>query len=207
MTVNLDDYNDVASRILEFRAKHPQGSLQPANPAKPYEIITVGDQTIVIVTMAAYRTADDPRPGIASAQEVFPGRTAFTRGSEIQNAETSAVGRAIVFALAADTRRGIASADEVRNHQAEQSQSNGNGHAPSHNGNGSADRITGPQIKRLQTLFTKADIRDRDDKLRFCSEVVGRELASSKDMTWLEAVQVMDAISEGLVEDKTEIPA
>jgi hypothetical protein len=37
----------------------------------------------------------------------------------LQNAETSAWGRAIVAALAADTRAGVASADEVHNRQRE----------------------------------------------------------------------------------------
>ena len=55
------------------------------------------------------------------AFEPFPGRTPYTRGSELQNAETSAWGRAIVAALAADTNRaGVASADEVRNRRADE---------------------------------------------------------------------------------------
>src|SRR5690606_40824121 len=69
---------------------------------------------IFVVVAAAYRTPDDQRPGIGMAYEPYPGRTPYTRGSELQNAETSAWGRAIVAALAADTRRGIASAEEVR---------------------------------------------------------------------------------------------
>jgi len=112
-------YVDVAARIVEFRTKHPDGSLQPANLDKPYELLTVGSDTYIVVVAAAYRTPDDPRPGIGMAYEPYPGRTPYTRGSELQNAETSAWGRAIVAALAADTRQGVASADEVRNRRAE----------------------------------------------------------------------------------------
>jgi 1,2-phenylacetyl-CoA epoxidase PaaB subunit len=124
------DYIDVATRIVEFREKYPEGSLQPADPAAPYRIETLGGQTFIVVVAAAYRTADDTRPGIGMAYEQFPGKSNFTRGSELQNAETSAWGRAIVAALAADTKRGIASAEEVRNRREEQKPANRNRETP-----------------------------------------------------------------------------
>jgi hypothetical protein len=116
------DYIDVAARLVEFREKHPEGSLQPARPDKPFEVIEVAGTTYIVYGAAAYRTPDDPRPGIGYAYEQVPGRTPYTRNSELQNAETSAWGRAIVAALAADTKKGIASAEEVRNRQAERDQ-------------------------------------------------------------------------------------
>lgn len=116
----LADYVDVPARIAEFRTKHPEGSLQPANLAEPYRVETIGDKTYVVVVAAAYRSPEDPRPGIGMAYEQFPGRTPYTRDSELQNAETSAWGRAIVAALAADTKRSVASAEEVRNRRADQ---------------------------------------------------------------------------------------
>jgi hypothetical protein len=115
----LESYNDVAARIVEFRSKHPEGSLQPSNLDEPFRVVDIGERTFVVVVAAAYRTPDDPRPGIGMAYEPFPGTTPYTRGSELQNAETSAWGRAIVAALAADTRAGVASRDEIRNRQGE----------------------------------------------------------------------------------------
>ncbi|MBT2266398.1 hypothetical protein [Rhodococcus erythropolis] len=114
-----DDYIEVPERIAEFRTKYPEGSLQPWDKAKPYEVVDLGGVVHIIVVAAAYRSPDDPLPGVGMAQEVFPGKTPYTKGSELMNAETSAWGRAIVAALAADTKRGIASAEEVRNRQAE----------------------------------------------------------------------------------------
>ena len=76
-------------------------------------------QSFLVVVAAAYRDRDDPRPGVGMAWEVFPGRTPYTRGSELQNAETSAWGRAIIAVGASDSKRGIASREEVRNRQSE----------------------------------------------------------------------------------------
>lgn len=121
MGFKLDEsYNTVAERIAEFRAKHPEGSLQPADLSKPFSIEMVNGNQCFVVTAAAYRSPDDTRPGIGMAYEPVPGATQFTRGSELQNAETAAWGRAIVAALAADTNKGIASRDEIQARQGEQ---------------------------------------------------------------------------------------
>lgn len=109
------DYIDVAARIVEFRGKHPEGSLQQV----AIDFRTFAGHDWIVYTAAAYRTPDDPRPGMGTALEPVPGKTPYTRDSELQNAETAAWGRAIVAVLAADTRRGIASAEEVRNRRAE----------------------------------------------------------------------------------------
>lgn len=131
MSFKLDEsYNTVAERIVEFREKYPEGCLQQVR----YELVEVpiytkdketGDvsQSAVRVylayTAAAYRGPDDKLPGIGTAWEPIPGPTQFTRDSEMQNAETAAWGRAIVAVLAADTKKGIASHDEVANRKGE----------------------------------------------------------------------------------------
>lgn len=108
------DYIPVAERIVEFRTKYPKGSLQPADLARPYSIELINGNPNFVVVAAAYREPDDARPGIGMAYEPIPGSTPYTRGSELQNAETAAWGRAIVAVLAADTNRGIASMEEVQ---------------------------------------------------------------------------------------------
>src|SRR5215469_6613401 len=117
---SLDDYVDVAERITEFYDRYPDGSLSAGPDCwrmiqvqgfdKNNDLIT---QTFIAYTAMAYRTPDDPRPGVGVAWEVFPGRTPYTRGSELMNAETSAWGRALA-ALGIATKRGIASRQEVQ---------------------------------------------------------------------------------------------
>lgn len=122
MAFDLNDYVTVAERIEQFREKYPEGSLQcewqmllvPTAVKGENGQWTTLDRPIIVAKAYAYRTPDDPRPGIGHAQEPLPGKTPYTKDSELQNAETSAWGRSIVAVLAADTRKGVASRDEVQ---------------------------------------------------------------------------------------------
>jgi hypothetical protein len=105
------DYNDVSARLRDLAAKHPDATLQQ----HALEFRTFAGKDWVVYTAACYRTPDDDRPGHGTAWEPVPGKTPYTRDSELQNAETSAWGRAILATLAADARKGVASAEEVRN--------------------------------------------------------------------------------------------
>lgn len=107
---NMDDYVDVAERVAAFKAAYPDMSLQSELEA----VRNAGGDLIAWMCRAeAYRTPDDPRPGVGHAVEPVPGRTPYTKDSEAMNAETSAWGRAIV-ALGFPTKK-IASRQEVRN--------------------------------------------------------------------------------------------
>ena len=108
------DYIDVATRIVEFRQQYPDGRLRQ----KHIEFLRdFAGKDWIVYTAEAWRSADDPAPAEGTAWEPVPGPTQFTRDSELQNAETAAWGRAMVAALAVDTRKGIASQEEVRNRQ------------------------------------------------------------------------------------------
>jgi hypothetical protein len=119
MAFNMDGYVDVAERIRQLREKHPEAVLRPYDPANPFKVMEIGGREFIIYTAACYRTPDDPMPAIAVAAEPAVGKTNYTRDSEVMNAETSAWGRAIVAALAADTQK-IASLEEVRNRKADE---------------------------------------------------------------------------------------
>jgi hypothetical protein len=105
---NMDDYVPVNERISAFYEQHPEGSLQS-------EIVELTADRVTVKAYA-YRSEADPRPGIGHSSLVIPGSTSFTKGSEIENAETSAWGRAIA-ALGFEVKRGVATAEEVRNKQ------------------------------------------------------------------------------------------
>jgi len=121
MAFQLDDYVTVAERIEQFRTKYPEGSLQAEytiqlvpTPVKNEDgTWSQLDRPVLVFKAFAYRNPDDPRPGIGHASEPIPGKTPYTKDSEWANGETSAWGRAIVAVLAADTRKGVASRDEV----------------------------------------------------------------------------------------------
>ena len=110
---HMDNYVEVKDRIVQFYKDHPEGSLR----CKEWKIEQAGNQTFFVYVAQAFRTADDPAPAEGIAWEPVPGTTNFTRGSEAQNCETSAWGRAIV-ALGISADKGIASANEIRNQEA-----------------------------------------------------------------------------------------
>lgn len=108
------DYKEVSERVRDLFAKHPDASLRGS-----YEIVNLAFGDRIIYRAECYRTPDDPAPGVGTAWEDIPGKTPYTKGSELQNAETSAWGRAIVAVGASESKR-IVSADEVRSSQARQ---------------------------------------------------------------------------------------
>ena len=60
---------------------------------------------------------------------------------------------------------------------------------------------TDQQIQRMAIAFTEKGIRDRVERLTFISNVVGREVGSSKDLTKQEASTVIDAIASVSTEE------
>jgi hypothetical protein len=104
----MKDYVPVNERIEAFYKDWPSGTLQS-------EIVELTD-TRVTVKAFAYRSEEDTRPGIGHSSVNIPGSTPYTKGSEIENAETSAWGRAIA-ALGFEVKRGVSSQEEVRNKQ------------------------------------------------------------------------------------------
>lgn len=111
---NLDDYIDVRERMAEFFSTYPEGSFQ-----SECQFLETDGRSAVVVKAIAYRYPDDPKPGHGLAYEFIPGKTPYTKDSELQNAETAAWGRAVVAVGAGDTKRSpIASQQEVRNRTA-----------------------------------------------------------------------------------------
>ena len=104
MSFDLSNYVDVKTRIKLFYEHYPEGSLQ-------FEFKGSLGANIWGVAYA-YRTPEDPRPATGNASELAEGKTAYTRGSELMNLETSAIGRAIGN-LGIGIEAGMATSDEV----------------------------------------------------------------------------------------------
>jgi hypothetical protein len=102
----LKDYNEVVDRVRAFNEKFPDGSIQTE--------ITHLSEKLVVVKAYAFRTPEDPKPSSGHSMLTIPGTTNFTRGSEVENAETSAVGRALSW-IGFTAKKSLASADEIRN--------------------------------------------------------------------------------------------
>ena len=111
---SLADYVDVKTRVILFYQKYPDGSLQ-----FEFKGVLESNPDMIWGIAYAYRTPDDPRPGIGTAAELAVGRTNFTRFSEMQNLESSAWGRAI-GSLGLGLEKGIATRQEVEAAQARQ---------------------------------------------------------------------------------------
>ena len=167
MDKRLENYVDVPQRIKLFYEKYPEGSLQ-MDPDLQFQ--TVGDQIIVIGRAYAYRHPGDEKPGIGTAQEYLPGKTNFTRGSEIQNLETSCWGRAI-GALGIGIDKAIASKEEVelameRNKPEKVMM-----------------KRTNPGLKQIVELLGTQGITEKDAILAAVRGLINREISSSNELT------------------------
>jgi hypothetical protein len=179
MAFDLDDYVDVAERMKEFFEKYPEGSFQTVS----VEPMVVGGEAFVSYTAACFRSPDDPRPGHGTAWEPVPGKTPYTRDSELMNAETSAWGRAIV-AIGASTAKKIASANEVQNRQYTQGSS---GTPRKLEG-----AITEAQEKAIKTISSKR----HKDPIDVCSEILQRHVDHLSKLSKQEASEVIEALNK-----------
>ena len=59
--------------------------------------------------------------------------------------------------------------------------------------------VSDAQIKRMQTAFTSLGIKERDDKLGYIASVVGRKVATSKQLTKIEAGRVIDSLESDIL--------
>lgn len=166
MDKRLENYVDVPQRIKLFYEKYPEGSLQ-MDPNLEFK--EVGDLLIVIGRAFAFRHPEDMRPGVGTAQEYLPGKTAFTRGSEIQNLETSCWGRAI-GSLGIGIEKAIATREEVelaieRNTPESVTMKRAN-----------------PGLKKIKDLLEEFG-HTSEEILEAVAGMVNRPIASSNDLT------------------------
>lgn len=114
MSFDLSDYVPANERILEFYRRFPDGAIATTSP-----VAVPGRADLLMVQAIVYRSPDDRVPTTAWATEFMEGKTPYTKGREVENASTSAIGRALGY-LGIGIKGGLASADEVREQRARQ---------------------------------------------------------------------------------------
>jgi hypothetical protein len=70
------------------------------------------------------------------------------------------------------------------------------GTAPPLPGEAATDRITEPQMRKLQALFAEHGYSTPDDKRAFLVGVIGHELASTRELTKREAMAAIDRLEK-----------
>ena len=111
MAFDMSNYVDVAERMRLAMEKWPDATFQNVET----KVVEINGRYFVSATVELYRDPTDLRPARATAWEPIPGSTPYTRDSEMMNAETSAMGRAVIAAGIPSKK--VASAEEIRNRQ------------------------------------------------------------------------------------------
>ena len=184
----MDNYVDVATRLKLAFERWPELRIQETHR----EIVEMPDKTCFIrCVVTIWRTADDPIPVIASACEVYPGRTPYTKTSESEVGYTSAIGRALAMA-GIGANKSIASRDEVEAAQSRQ---------PTRLAEVVPFPEEGPQkvypsnkqLGMMRGLANGKGIKG-DDLKAYCCEVLGRTILSTNDLTKQDISKVIDAL-------------
>ena len=193
MTQNfMDNYVDVATRLKIAFERWPDMRIQET----AREVIEMPDKSCFIrCTVTIWRDAADPIPVIASACEIYPGRTPFSKYSESEVGYTSAVGRALAYA-GIGANKALASRDEVMAAQSRQPI------APvvqlrdvevPFPDEPQREYPSAKQLGMMRALANGQGIKG-DDLKTFCSATLGREINTTGDLTKKDISKVIDAL-------------
>jgi hypothetical protein len=196
MGFSLDNYVDVATRLQLAFAKYPDLRIQET----AREVIEMPDKSCFIrCTVTVWRNSDDPIPVVASACELYPGRTPYTKFSENEVGFSSALGRALAYAGFA-ANKAIASRDEVQAAQSRQPTARLASVTPINDvevpfpEEGPAKVY--PSSKQLGMMRGLANGKGiKGDELKaYCCNVLGRTINSTNDLTKQDISKVIDAL-------------
>lgn len=152
--MNLDNYVDVATRLKMALEKWPNLRVTESG----YEIAQFGAETVLICRVTVWRDTDDEYPVTASASEPLPGKTPYTRSSELMVGMTSALGRALGYMgiglTALGTKPSIASRNEIEARQDQHAEAPTRPAEPrkAELGSAAGDGPSQPQLRMLKAL-------------------------------------------------------
>ena len=195
MTFAMDNYVDVATRLQMAFKRWPELRIQETGR----EVIEMPDKSCFIrATVTIWRTPDDLIPVIATCCEPYPGRTPYTKLSENENAFTHCIGRAIAY-LGIGANKSLASRDEIETAQARQPTRLAevvplrNDMEQPFESDGASPYANPKQLGLIRVLAGKQGLSN-DQLKEFCTNVVGRPIISSKELTKTEVSKVIDAL-------------
>ena len=191
----MDNYVDVATRLKWAFEKYPDLRIQETHR----EVIEMPDKSCFIrCVVTIWRTADDQIPVVASACELYPGKTSFQRYSESECGFTSAVGRALAYA-GFSGNKSLASLDEITSAKGRQPAAQLAPVIPLHDveqpfeSDGASPYANPKQLGLIRVLASKQGLSN-DQLKEFCTNTVGRPIMSSKELTKAEVSKVIDAL-------------
>jgi hypothetical protein len=130
-------YKMVAERHARFVEEHPNGVV--INNLRAHAVHPDGTGYVVMETQVWKERADADAgkmpDGVGHAGMPIPGPTNFTRNSEVENAETSSLGRALAM-IGYHAKETMASEDEI--------QAKGGSSAPAPTRRGAAPKVVAP---------------------------------------------------------------
>jgi hypothetical protein len=192
---NLDNYVDVPTRLGMALQKYPDLRIQETQR----EIIEMPDKSCFICcTVTVWRDAADPIPAVASACEIYPGRTPYTKMSENEVGFTSALGRALGY-MGFGINKSIASRNEVEAAQSRQPTGRLAPVVPMHDvevpfpDEPQREYATPKQMGMMRALANGQGLKG-DDLKTFISATLGREVHTSGELTKRDISKVIDAL-------------
>ena len=193
---NLGDYVDVPTRLRLALKKYPDLRVQET----AREVIEMPDKTCFIrCIVTVWRDATDTIPAIASACEIYPGKTSFSRLHENEVGYTSALGRALGY-MGFGIDKSIASLDEVQNARASQPAAQLAAVVPMRDNvempypdEPQRDYATPKQMGMMRALGAGQGLKG-DDLKSFCSATLGREINTTGDLLKHDVSKVIDAL-------------
>jgi hypothetical protein len=192
---NLDNYVDVPTRLGMALQKYPDLRIQETQR----EIIEMPDKSCFIrCTVTVWRDANDPIPAVASACEIYPGRTPYTKMSENEVGFTSALGRALGY-MGFGINKSIASRNEVEAAQSRQPTGRLAPVVPMHNvevpfpDEPQREYATPKQMGMMRALANGQGLKG-DDLKTFISATLNREVHTSGELTKRDISKVIDAL-------------
>jgi hypothetical protein len=192
---NLDNYVDVPTRLGMALQKYPDLRIQETQR----EIIEMPDKSCFIrCTVTVWRDSTDPIPAIASACEIYPGRTPYTKMSENEVGFTSALGRALGY-MGFGISKSIASRNEVEAAQSRQPTGRLAPVVPMHDvevpfpDEPQREYATPKQMGMMRALANGQGLKG-DDLKTFISATLNREVHTSGELTKRDISKVIDAL-------------